>query len=382
MNNRILIFEPLCTGHHFKYVQLLIRAFTEKKCKIYLASTTESFETKEYEILLKNIEHLFTKVITSVKMRNNIYLNSLLHSIEIQRLIKRYDCNIVFIPYLDTYFYTLGILLKLSIKQKKRTIEGIIFRGDCSYEGMSKNIRNRIRRIIMEKILLSNVFNRVLYIDELMYESFKHVITKANTHIVSCPDPVESTYMISRNEFRSKFGISHNDKVLGVFGMIDSRKGVDLLLEAFQSLPKTSYNKLLLMGKHSEKLNDCVRKIELFSNIISVDRFVTDDELISGINSVDVVAVVYPGHIGSASIVIRAAAAQKPVLGSDFGWIGHTIKKYRLGKACNVLDEDSLIEGVKWAFDCPSFDSEKAREFAEKNTIERFMEVVSQDIRD
>ncbi len=90
----------------------------------------------------------------------------------------------------------------------------------------------------------------------------------------------------------------------------------------------------------------------------------------------DVIAAVYPQHTGSASIVIRAAAAGRPVLGSDYGWIGRTIEKHGLGLACRPSDESSILRGISWAFRCPEVDEQRAHAFAWQNSVERFTQVI------
>jgi len=376
MAKRILIYEPSASGHHFKYVQLLIRAFSGQGREIFLASKGESFDSIEYTTLLKEYEHLFTKVLIDCSQVRNIYLMSLLHSWNLLKIAKRYNYDLVFIPYLDIYLYTLGFLLRLYPPPKGRSFEGIIFRGDCSYDGLPKRRRNRIRRYVMQMILASQVFHRVLFIDELIYESFLKSVPQANGRMALCPDPVETDYTTGRDEFRRRFAIPREAKAVGVFGLIDSRKGVDRLLRAFDASWRAPSHHLFLMGNHSEKVRECVRNSALGSQIISVDRFVTDDEMVSGINAVDVVAAVYPRHVGSASIVIRAAAAGKPVLGSDFGWIGHMIRKHGLGKVCNVRNGGSLVEGFRWAFNNPMCDVEEANAFAKQNSVDYFIDVV------
>jgi glycosyltransferase involved in cell wall biosynthesis len=228
----------------------------------------------------------------------------------------------------------------------------------------------------MQTILASQVFRRVLFIDELIYESFLRSVPQTHSRLALCPDPVETDHTIGKDDFRTRFGIPINAKVLGVFGEINSRKGVDFLIESFGHYVAGARDYLLLMGRHSPKVAQKLLRFPAARNIVSIDAFVTDDELISGINAVDVVAAVYRRHVGSASIVIRAAAAGKPVLGSDFGWIGHMIRKHGLGKVCNVSNGGSLVEGFGWAFNNPASNVEKATAFAKQNSVDCFIDVV------
>jgi len=228
----------------------------------------------------------------------------------------------------------------------------------------------------MQMILASQVFRRVLFIDELIYESFLRSVPQTHSRLALCPDPVETDHTIGKNDFRTRFGIPINTKVLGVFGEINSRKGIDSLIKSFGHYVEGTRDYLLLMGRHSAKVAQKLSRFPAVRNIVSIDAFVTDDELISGINAVDVVAAVYPRHVGSASIVIRAAAAGKPVLGNDFGWIGHMIRKHGLGKVCNVRNVESLVEGFRWAFNNPVCNLEKTNAFAKQNSVDFFIDVV------
>jgi hypothetical protein len=56
----------------------------------------------------------------------------------------------------------------------------------------------------------------------------------------------------------------------------------------------------------------------------------------------DAVATPYPRHLHSSSIVIRAAAGQRPVVGNAIGWMKRTIPQFELGAVCDVDSEQAL----------------------------------------
>jgi hypothetical protein len=56
----------------------------------------------------------------------------------------------------------------------------------------------------------------------------------------------------------------------------------------------------------------------------------------------DLVCTPYPRHVGSASIVIRAAGARRPVIGSSFGWVKWAIERFSLGRTCDVENIPAL----------------------------------------
>jgi len=112
------------------------------------------------------------------------------------------------------------------------------------------------------------------------------------------------------------------------------------------------------------------------ANIVSIDSFVSDVEMLCAIKSCDAVATLYPGHIGSASIVIRAAAMKKPVIGTNFGWIGYVVQKYGLGYSFDVQNESALVDGIDWCFTKARMDLNKAEDFVSQHTVAGFSNAI------
>jgi len=380
MAERILIYEPAHTGHHLKYAQLLIRAFTGRGRDVVFASTQESFASAEYATLLKECEPLFTKVALAAGQPRR-RLGPWLHSWRILTLAERHGCDRVFLPYLDAYFRPLGLLAGRHPSARRRRFEGILFDGGCSFDTAPRDIGDRLRRWAVRTVLARGRFERILFLDEAVHDSYVRNVGGTRGRLVLCPDPVETHHTIPAEEFRARFGLGADAKVIGVFGMIDPDKGVDLLIDAFEQYRPDPHERLLFMGRHAPAVLDHIHRCRVASQIVSVDRFVTDDEMISGIHAVDVVGSLYPRHATSASMVIRAAAAGKPVLGSDFGWTGRTIRRHQLGMVCDPLNEASLGQGIRWAFDHPQLDPSKAAAFARQNSVEHFTEVICADLR-
>ena len=81
-----------------------------------------------------------------------------------------------------------------------------------------------------------------------------------------------------------------------------------------------------------------IRALLRSGRIIAPDGYMSDEDFSLTMFAADLICTPYPRHIGSASIVIRAAAAERPVLGSDFGWIGYVVPRFGLGRICNVTD--------------------------------------------
>ena len=375
MMERILIYEPAHLGHHLKHVQLLIRAFAGRGRDVILASTEKAFASAEYATLLQSWESQFTKVVLNIGANNGRW-EPWRHSWNVLTLAQQHACHHVFLPCLDAYFRPLGVLSVLRPAVRRIRLEGVLFDGGCSFDGAPTSLGEWARRSIVKIVLARGLFHRVLFLDEAIHDSYMRHLGRTRSGLVLCPDPVEDDHSIPAAEFRARFGLDPDAKVLGVFGMIDPSKGVDLLIDAFARHGPAAHEYLLFLGRHTPAVLDRIRRSPVGSQIVSVDRFVTDDEMVSGIHAVDVVASLYPRHRTSASMVIRAAAAGKPVLASDVGWTGRVIRRHELGMLCDPLNEASLLQGIRWAFDHPRLDRQKADLFARQNSVERFIEVI------
>ena len=105
-----------------------------------------------------------------------------------------------------------------------------------------------------------------------------------------------------------------------------------------------------------------------------IDRFLDTADFAAAIGAMDVVATPYPRHIGSASIVIRAAAAGRPVLGGTFGWIGWAVTRFGLGRTVDVADPDAFAAALAQSLEESSHyrPSSAARRFVEFHTPDNY----------
>jgi glycosyltransferase involved in cell wall biosynthesis len=106
-----------------------------------------------------------------------------------------------------------------------------------------------------------------------------------------------------------------------------------------------------------------------------VDKWVTDEQMMTALAAMDLVVAAYPGHVGSASIVLRVMAAQRPVLGSPTPWIARHVVNYGAGWVSNVDDREAFASDLARAMeDAPSWrPSPRVRELLAFNSPENFM---------
>ena len=83
----------------------------------------------------------------------------------------------------------------------------------------------------------------------------------------------------------------------------------------------------------------------------------------------DVVTVCYPRHFGASGVLCGAIAYRRPVLGSDYGCIGDTIRSFGLGTAVDCSDSTTLRNALRRAtIDPPTIDESRLRPLADFQT--------------
>jgi glycosyltransferase involved in cell wall biosynthesis len=376
----VVLYEPNHGGHRLKYVALLLETFLATH-RVVIATTREAVNSVEYrELLAKHAANFELHIIPDRDVADNSLKARFIDTWYLVRYLSRLkQAELVFIPYLDSVFFPFGLLGLFRLARVPR-IEGILLRGDYAYLD-PRFFKVRLKNLLAVWIVKHGPFSRTLCIDELLYSHFTPYLAGSSGRFCYCPDPVESVDCEKlQDDFRARLGIPADARVIGSFGNIDERKGIDRLVRAFVAYGPSPREYLLLVGKQSDGVRRTLAELQgrhqKALNIVSLDGFVSDDEMLSAMNSCDTVATLYPRHVGSASIVIRAAAMKKPVLGTDFGWIGRAVREYGLGCCFDVYSESSLVRGIGWGFNTARIDLEKAARFTALHSVENFSQVI------
>ncbi len=155
---------------------------------------------------------------------------------------------------------------------------------------------------------------------------------------------------VDRHEARRRLGLADDGPWLGCVGAIDTRKGIDLLLAAFKAAALPASARLFLGGQHHPYIRELLETeyadLVRAQRIVRLDRYLTVAELGDAIASMDLVCTPYARQIALASIVLRAAAARRPVLATDFGWCGRVVPAFQLGWTCNVQNTSEFAHAI------------------------------------
>lgn len=152
---------------------------------------------------------------------------------------------------------------------------------------------------------------------------------------------------------RNRYGYRAMDRVLLFFGTIDWRKGMDILIEAFESLPGDSYQLLIGGGQpvrirhlpeYMKWYRDLEKKISRNPRIKQVG-FVSDQDIPALFAASDLVVLPYVVPQMVSAVLNHAASFERPFIGSD-AFEGHA-DSIALFKAT----APDLAAKIEWAFE-------------------------------
>jgi glycosyltransferase involved in cell wall biosynthesis len=351
---RALIVEPDLAGHHAPYLAHMIEALAELGVHTTVAVPTDTHDRVEYTTHLQALrdEADFQCVLDVGAARSATAAYA--KNAAIRDAIRRFEPDHLLVPYIDGVTQVATLLGASGAPTIPRGLfaEGLLFRGGFAYGGLTR--RERLQHAVSRSLLSFSPWTVLHFLDPLPFEHVRHD-ERLSARARLMPDPVEPAPRVSRAEARRALGLEEDGRYVVLAGGIDRRKGADLLLDAFRAANLAATDRLLLAGPLAPDVRALLvgdlKPLIAAKRIVLLDRYLPNEELLLAIVAADLVCVPYPRHIGSASILIRAAAAERPVLSSSFGWVAHMTARFGLGWSCDVRQRDALARALGPALD-------------------------------
>ncbi len=146
-----------------------------------------------------------------------------------------------------------------------------------------------------------------------------------------------------------KFQLAHRTKTMSdtlrllFVGQLEEHKGIRFLLKSFQKLDIKS--RLIIAGEGYYK--KYVNKIAVPSPNILYLGFVTTEQLVSVLNTVDALVVPSLCYENSPTVIYESLQAGIPVLASDIGGVGELVKNGVNGFLFKPGDTEDFIRATK-----------------------------------
>ena len=401
-----MLFDLCIEGHHVGYIQHLIKYWCEQKLPGHLDVVVIPEFLEQHANVVdislgcsqKNINFVAITLEEQTALDSPYsFTGRLKRAFQEWQLIRKYANSLGSTHCLLMFFDSVFSRMALGVKSPC-PMSGIFFRPMLHYSNFANYVPSPIERVwrwreklSLSQILRSGYFQNFFSLDPVAVEYLEQLPSKTN--ILHLPDPVQiyNDYPSQLEELRESLSIDPGRQVFLLFGAISERKGIYQLLEALRTLPPDLCQKLCLLFigpiDPQEKEGFKARIVEISQSlpvqIICRDKFVTDREIQPYFQIADVILAPYQRHVGMSAILVRAAAAEKPVLSSDYGLMGEITRRYGLGLTVDSADPSEIAKGLtRFLFKSPASlgDRAKMKQFAEQNTAEQFASTIFQPL--
>jgi len=397
---KLMLFDLSIYGHHPSYIQQFINYWSKQELPGSLDIVVSQKFLQEHSDVVKQSADLKKEDINfialsqeeeaSLKPRNSSINRNLLAFQEWKLFCKYAEllkATQGLIMYLDPYLLPLAVGM-----QSPCSFSGIYFRPTFHYPSFSNYIpswKNRLQQL-REKFILNRVLHHpqlktLFCLDPFAVKQINNFDSKARAIHLADPVLLQLKDEYQLNNLRKKLGIKAGKKVFLLFGALNGRKGIYQLLEAIQLLPPALCEQMCLVFVGEANPTDKAliqSKVAATCQaqpvqIIQHYEFVPEQDVQAYFQLADVVLAPYQRHVGMSGILLLAAAANKPVLSSNYGLMGEIVQRYQLGIVVDSTVPKEIAQGLQH---CLVASGEELGErtqmqlFAEENSAEKFAE--------
>jgi glycosyltransferase involved in cell wall biosynthesis len=356
----LLIIEPHMNGHHGVYLRWIVRGAVERNFRVFLGILEGSLTHPLFKKILEKYQDslevitLPTPVIDYMKdtstgglLRRELAYRKLFRQFY-HKALRILQPDFVFLPYLDYCTYAIAIL---GSPFRCTPWAGIVMRPAFQYKKMGLiGPRSRflaIKEQLFFRLMVNRTCQALFTIDEVMHEYIKKYHPTLESRLAYLPEPVELTGTISKQAARQKLGIPEDAIVILVYGVINLRKGIDILMASARKEHFSKKLHILLAGEQSSE----IKQLLTFNSVNSdklhqVNEFLYDKKEYMVFVASDIIWMVYEKHYGPSMVMAQAGRMGLPVIACKDGVIGWKTSKHGLGITVPNFEIDQIVTAI------------------------------------
>lgn len=161
---------------------------------------------------------------------------------------------------------------------------------------------------------------------------------------------------LTRSEARAQLGLDGGDRVILFFGSLAPYKGLDYLVEAFETVEKLDPLARLVIAGHPKGppeywagINRNISSKPWRDRVVQKIEYVSDAQIEIFFKAADVLAMPYV-HIFQSGVLFLAHSFGLPVIAADVGAFKEEIVEGKTGFVCRSRDADDLARALQKYF--------------------------------
>ena len=231
-------------------------------------------------------------------------------------------------------------------KPKIVTIHGMLEKWALANGKLKKQL---FSAIIQRKLLKNAKFLHVFHNEE--WQDVSNYLGGNPKNLFMLPNGIDIAAfenLPKKGNFKAKLGLDETDKIVFFIGRLNIKKGLDILLPAFQKFAQENTKTFLVLAGpddgYEAETRKFIEKNKLEKRIL-LAGMITGNEKLAAFADADI--FVLPSYSEGFSIaVLEAMAAQIPCLVSEKVGFADEIFKNEAGKIID-LNSESIYEGIK-----------------------------------
>lgn len=377
---RVLVHEQFHFGHFYQYVHHLLPLLIDLVDEVIVPVPDKNRETVEFSSLIGpflgriSIDSNLPYEVPKMTVRQRIRLHG-----NLRDAIRRIRPDYVFIPSADGQTSAIGFFRLCGLGDLSRNVP---VEAGIHY-GLGKtaiSFRDRMKDALYYQTFLLSPWTNIHFVNAALYESIQLKGGRLARRAEMLPDPIPTNPRYNKIESRTRLNIPEDGRYIGVVGVLDTRKAIDKLLEAFRDGTLRINDRILLAGRLVRSFRELIERdyadMVKQNRIVLLNRYLDEQEFALAFSAVDVVCTPSPCHAQLSSVLLKGIAAGKPVLANDFGWSRMMIRRFQFGWTCNVLDKNAFARALRIALEqCDEYkESEATKRLLEFHSPENFAE--------
>lgn len=346
---KILVFDPIISGHHLEYLHHLYMMAVERPQDIFVFVVHKDFEKRRMLMDWPKAENIIFDTVPVVKEQtSNSTVEMLKASWRLCQLlgkyVKKHQAKKVFTNNLISFVPFALLFLSRGV-----TISGVIYHIYLYKEQQLSRVQRLLNVFKYQVMARSRAFGTIFILnDPESAEVFNHKY-KCDK-FVGLPDPFVPISTETTFNFREKYGIPQTAKVFAHFGALAKRKGTLDIIQSIRALDNEKRNNYwfvfagALKSDVREQFYEEYNELKDTCHIILKDEFCSYEYLASLCLGCDVILAPYHETDLSSGMFGYASQFGKPLIAPASGLVGKVLQKYGLGIGIESLDGSSLCD--------------------------------------